>query len=90
MQKAEIGLPYTEIAMHSESGTVGAAWVQYRAFPHELRSEHCSRTCRVIPLQICGVFAPKKCTVKAVNAGGTAEGMPFVPNVGMRGLFFCS
>ena len=44
----------------------------------------------MIPLQICGVFAPKKCTVKAVNAGGTAEGMPFVPNVGMRGVFFYS
>ena len=85
-----IGSPCAGNATHSESGTVGAAWVQYWAFPQELRSEPMSRTCRVIPLQICGVLAPKKCTVETVNAGGTAEGMPFVPNDGMEGLFFYS
>ena len=37
--KAMIGSPCTDNATHSESGTVGAAWVQYRAFPQELRSE---------------------------------------------------
>ena len=58
---------------------VRAAWVQCRAFPHELQPEPISRACRVIPLQICGVSAPKKRTAEAVNAGGTAEGMPFVP-----------
>jgi hypothetical protein len=42
----------------------------------------------VIPLQICGVSAPKKRTAEAVNAGGTAEGMPFVPIDGMMGFIF--
>ena len=74
-----IGSPCTDNATHSESGTVGAAWVQYWAFPQELQPELLSRACRAIPLQICGVIAPKKRTAKAVNAGGTAEAMPFVP-----------
>ena len=42
-------------------------------------------------LTVYGVFAPEKRTAIAVNAGGTAEGMPFVPNDGMMGNFlFCS
>ena len=54
----------------------------YRAFPQELPSEKRSRNGRVIPLTVLGVLAPEKRTAKAVNAGGTAEGLPFVPIVG--------
>ena len=39
-------------------------------------------------LTVYGVFAPEKRTAIAVNAGGTAEGMPFVPICGMMGFIF--
>ncbi len=39
MRKAEIGLPYVENVTCSESGMVGAAWTQYRAFSRELPPE---------------------------------------------------
>lgn len=38
-KKAEIGLPCIDIATNSESGMVGAAWVQCRAFSRELPPE---------------------------------------------------
>ena len=88
MQKRRLGCLVLAVLHFSESGMVRAAWVQCRAFPHELQPEPISRACRVIPLQICGVSAPKKRTAEAVNAGGTAEGMPFVPIDGMMGFIF--
>ena len=63
------------------------AHVQYRAFSHELPLEELSRGRRVIPLKIASVFALLSCAVLAANAGGTAEGMPFVPIYGMNGFF---
>ena len=42
----------------------------------------------MIPLQILGVLAPKKLRFLERIAGGTAEGMPFVPIVGWEVLFF--
>ena len=41
----------------------------------------------MIPLKIYGVLAPESCAVKRI-AGGTAEGLPFVPIMGMEGIFF--
>ena len=59
MQKRRLGCLVLAVLHFSESGMVRAAWVQCRAFPHELQPEPISRACRVIPLQICGVLAPK-------------------------------
>ena len=61
--------------------------MQYRAFSLELRLERISRVRRMTPLTVLGVSAPEKRTVKTVNAGGTAEGLPFVPGFGMEGFF---
>ena len=41
-----------------------------------------------MPLHIYGVSAPESAFWRI--AGGTAEGCPFVPIVGMEGLFFCA
>ena len=41
----------------------------------------------MIPLQILGVFALKSCAYYKRIAGGTAEGMPFVPIVGWEVYF---
>ena len=41
-------------------------------------------------LKVYGVFAPEWSVPQfAANAGGTAEGMPFVPICGMMGFFYC-
>jgi len=66
---------------------VGSAYVQCRAFSHELPPEEMSRVCRVTPLWVASVFALLSCVFMA-NAGGTAEGMPFVPKCGMNGVIF--
>ena len=42
----------------------------------------------MIPLQVCGVSAPKKRTAEAVNAGGTAEGNAFRPECRDDGRYF--
>ena len=65
-----------------ESGMVGSASVQYRAFSQELPPEIKSRDGRVTALWVLDVSASEKRTAYAVNAGGTAEGLPFVPIVG--------
>ena len=58
-KKAMIGSPCTDKHSFSECGMVGAAWVQYRAFPRELPSEKYSRNGRVTALTVTGVIAPK-------------------------------
>ena len=58
---------------------VKAACVQYRAFSQELPPETFSRDGRMTALQVLDVSASEKRTAFAVKAGGTAEGMPFVP-----------
>ena len=60
--------------------------MQHRAFPQELPSEKRSRNGRVIPLQVLDVSASEKRANWRI-AGGTAEGLPFVPVCGMRGFF---
>ena len=47
-----------------------------------------SRVRRLTPLKVLDVSASEKRAAEAVNAGGTAEGMPFVPIVGWKVLFF--
>ncbi len=76
-----IGSPCIRKHSFSERGTVGAAYVGFRAFPQELPSEKCSRNGRVVPLQALGVIAPEKRALRRI-AGGTAEALPFVPIVG--------
>ena len=66
---------------------VGSACVQCRAFSQELPPESFSRDGRVTALRVCGVLAPLQSVLFTANAGGTAEGLPFVPNCGMRGFF---
>ena len=39
-------------------------------------------------LTVCGVLAPEWSVLLSANAGGTAEGLPFVPNDGMMGFFY--
>ena len=39
-------------------------------------------------LWVYGVSAPEKLRFIQANAGGTAEGLPFVPIVGMMGFFY--
>jgi hypothetical protein len=73
---------------YSESGMVRAAWVRYRAFSRELPPEIFSRDGRVTPLQVASVIALLSAPFWRI-VGGTAEGMPFVPNVGMNGFFCC-
>ena len=46
-----------------------------------------SRVRRVTPLKVASVFALLKLRRFRRIAGGTAEGIPFVPIVGMEGLF---
>ena len=76
-----------EQAFYSESGMVGAAWGAMRAFPREPPPEKSSRVRRVTALKVCGVSAPKARRKRRI-AGGTAEGLPFVPNVWDEGLLF--
>ena len=40
-------------------------------------------------LTVYGVLAPDKLRFDKRIAGGTAEGMPFVPVLGMMGYFYC-
>ena len=41
------------------------------------------------PLTVYGVHAPDKAALKYQRiAGGTAEGLPFVPIIGMKGFLF--
>ena len=82
-----IGSPCTDNATHSESGMVGAAWVRYRAFPQELQPELSSRACRVIPLQICGVLAPKAYRENG-KCGWYRGRNAFRPDCGMEGFYF--
>ena len=71
---------------------VGAAYVQYWAFPRELRLEKTdchtsalwcamteSRVRRVTALEVLDVSASEKRAALRRIAGGTAEGIPFVP-----------
>ena len=82
-----IGSPCTDNATHSESGTVGAAWVRYRAFPQEPRPEQHSRVRRVIPLTIHGVSAPR--ARLTANCGWYRGRIAFRPDfVGMMGFYF--
>ena len=76
------GLPCIERATKARAGWCEPLGVQCRAFSRELPPEKISRDGRVTPLTVLDVSASEKRTVKAVNAGGTAEGMPFVPIVG--------
>ena len=64
---------------------VRTACAQHKAFPQELRPEKYSRVCRVMPLKVYGVFAPK--VRRMANAGGTAEESPS-SRAGMMGYFF--
>lgn len=59
-----------------------------RAFSQELPPEIYSRVGRVTPLWVWGVSAPEKRAVLAANAGGTAEGSPFVPILGWKVFFY--
>ena len=68
---------------------VGSACVQCRAFSQELPPETKSRDGRVTALTVYGVLAPDKLRCKKRIAGGTAEGLPFVPIYGMMGFFYC-
>ena len=72
---------------------VGSACVQCWAFSQELPPENFSRVGRLTSLSVYGVLAPGKLRLlygKRI-AGGTAEGLPFVPISGMMGFFyFCN
>ena len=77
-----IGLPCIGLRF-SESGMVKAAYVQYWAFPRELPPEETSRDGRVTALSVLDVSASEKAALESKRiAGGTAEGLPFVPIMG--------
>ena len=62
---------------------VKAACVQYRAFSQELPPERKSRDGRLTALWVLDVSASEKLRLSLKRiAGGTAEGMPFVPMLG--------
>lgn len=68
---------------------VRAACVQYSAFSQEPPPEKCSKVCRVIPLQVCGVFAPNKLRFLGSELRVVPrKECPFVPMFGMKGLYF--
>ena len=81
-----IGSPCTECISSAIAGWWEPLEVPYRAFPQEPPSENRSRNGRVIPLQVLGVSAPEKRALWRI-AGGPAEGLPFVPICGMKGIF---
>ena len=80
----------TLVSADRESGMVESACTQCRAFSQELPPEGFSRDGRMTPLPVLDVSASEKAALKKRIAGGTAEGMPFVPIVGMEGLFICN
>ena len=56
--------------------------------PMSRRLKIFSRVRRVVPLKTASVLALLSCAVLRRIAGGTAEGMPFVPICGMMGFLF--
>ena len=68
---------------------VRAAYVQETGLsPRSCRLKQSSRVGRVTPLWVWGVSAPEKRAALAANAGGTAEGSPFVPILGWKVFFY--
>ena len=94
MSKAEIGLPFIERTFTARAEWCEPLGVQYGAFSHELPPESLrkrSRVRRVVPLKTASVSALLKAAPNFRRiAGGTAEGLPFVPIAGMMGIFYFS
>ena len=90
-QKQRLGCPLLSKPLQRERNGVSRLGCNNRAFSHEPPPEPSScRVRRVVPLKTASVSALLKAAPFWRIAGGTAEGLPFVPIVRDDGLIFLS